>query len=120
MNRTLWRTALWVCVVGEGLWFFIAFKMAPAPYPYQLWLLLLLWGLIVVSVLAFEQKPEIAFLAACINLVGCALLKSRPGGVAHPWIWFVYYHSVDVLIVVAALAIWQQQRKSVSKSLFTI
>lgn len=115
MNRSIWRIALWVCLVAEGLWFFIAFKLAPAPYPYQLWVMLLLWFLILVGVLAFKQKPAIAFLASCINLVGCALLKSRPGGVAHPWLWFVYYHSVDALIVVTTFAMWQQQRIRVSR-----
>jgi hypothetical protein len=109
MNRTFWRIALWMCLIAEGVWFFIAFNLAPAPYPYQLWLMLLLWFLIVVCMLTLDQKPVIAFLAACINLVGCALLKSRPGGVAHPWLWFAYYHSVDVLIVIAAFAIWQQR-----------
>lgn len=114
-RRGLWHIALWLGVVVEGLWFFVAFKLAPAPYPYQLPLLLLLWALVVLCIVAFKQRPLLAFIAACINLVGCALLKSRPGGVAHPWLWFAYYHLIDVLIVIATFAIWQQWQKDAAE-----
>jgi hypothetical protein len=106
---TFWRIVLWACLAAEGLWFFVAFKLGPVPYPYQLWLMLLLWFLIVIGSLAFMQKPAIAFLAACANLVGCVLLTSRPGGVEHPWLLFAYYHVIDVIIVVATFAISRTQ-----------
>jgi hypothetical protein len=111
VRRKLWPIALWLGVIGEGLWFFVAFTLASAPYPYQLPLLLLLWIILVLCMLAFKQQPLLVFIAACINLVGCALIKSRPGGVAHPWLWFVYYHLIDVVIVIATFAIWQQKQR---------
>lgn len=108
----VWQIVLWICLAIEGLWFFAAFNLAPAPYPHQLWLLLAFWLLVVACVVVFKRMPAIAFFAASVNLIGCALVKSRPGGVAHPWLWFAYYHSADVLIVIAAFAIWWLGRRT--------
>jgi hypothetical protein len=94
----------------EGFWFFVAFKMGPAPYPHQLWLLLALWLLVIGCLFGFRHAPAIAVVAACINLVGSALVESRPGG-AHSWLWFVYYRSMDALILIATFAIWWVRRK---------
>lgn len=103
------RFALWAGLALEGAWFFIAFGLAPSPYPYQLWLLLAFWLLVFGS--AFSKVPAFTFVAACINFLGCALTKSLPGGISHPWLWFIYDHSVDFAITLAALVVWILQRR---------
>ncbi len=83
-RRGLWHIVLWLGMVLEGLWFFVAFTLAPAPYPYQLLLLLLLWALVVLCVLAFKQRPLVAFFAACNNLVGMCSAQEPSGGRCSP------------------------------------
>lgn len=112
-RATVWQIILWACLAIEGLWFFLAFKLAPAPYPLQLWLMLLLWLLVAGSSVAFRDLPALVVIAAIANLIGTALLKSRPGGIAHPWLWFLYYRSIDLLIVIAAFAIWTIRKKRI-------
>jgi hypothetical protein len=98
----IWLSLMWVGLVGEGGWFFVAFGLAGLPGSKRLMVLLALWFLLVISALFFRKKPIITIGAAWINLIGCIAIKSFPGAVDHPWAWFIYGHSVDAAIVACA------------------
>jgi hypothetical protein len=98
----IWFTLMWVGLIGEGLWFFVAFGLAGFPGSKRLIALLALWLLLVVSALFFRKKPVLTIGAAWMNLIGCITIKSFPGAVNHAWAWLIYGHSVDAAIVVCA------------------
>jgi len=105
------QSVIWIGLTLGGAWLFAAFELAPAPYPYQLWLMLTFWLVLLGSVTAIGKVPTIAFIAACIKAAGDALLQSPPGGVPHPWQWFLYYHSVDLALVIAVSIVWVLTRR---------
>jgi hypothetical protein len=97
-----WLSLMWVGLIGEGLWFFVAFGLAGFPGSRRPIALLALWLLLVMSALFFRKWPMLTIVAAWINLIGCIAIKSYPGAVYHPWAWLIYSHSVDAAIVACA------------------
>jgi hypothetical protein len=108
----VWQALLWACLCLEGLWLVFAFGMTPSPYAYQLWLILALRLLVVISVISFREMPQVPLGAAVINLVGSMLITNRPGGDARSWLWFIYYQSIELLIVISTFAIWHIRRRA--------
>jgi len=81
----IWFGLMWVGLIGEGLWFFVAFGLAGFPRSIRPLAVLALWLLVLISALFFRKKPMLTIGTAWINLIGCIAIKSFPGAVDHPW-----------------------------------
>lgn len=110
-----------ICLIAgsfvEGVWFFLAVCLGGWPIPVRFALLAVLWLPVVISLFFFERAPILCVVAAWINFVGCAVIKTMPTNVPHPAFHFLYAHSVDMAIIIFAhLAYSSRSRMTITVS----
>lgn len=109
----LLRILVWVCLIGEGLWCFAALSIAGPSAPTALYTLCALWVLLLVGGIIVRTKPVIGLIFAMCNLIGCVSIESVPGGVDHRWLYALYSHTVDLVLVLlfAGLFLLQHRKR---------
>jgi hypothetical protein len=97
---TVWLIGLTLCLVAEGVWLLLTLSIAGFGTP--LLGLTVLWLGIAISLGYFTRWPILSVLATCLNLIGCALIKTTPTNVHPRALFFFRMHSVDIAMILFA------------------
>lgn len=112
----IWWALMSAAIFAEGAWFFVAFNLSRMSVPGKFVVLFALWVFLALSAIFAFRHPLVCLIAACSNFLGCGLIKTVPPTISHPLAYFLYLHSVDILIIVCAFFFVRSKQKSLLHS----